>query len=131
MPPVLANVSFGIYAFTPVGWAFMAVIIALEVFIVSRSLSGDWLHEKTAIAVVIANAISGIVGFGLSLFLNGGWWLVVWMPWVSSNEVNISRHWSAISSYYIVAFVLSVAIEGVVEQLMLQSRFERRFGKHV
>ena len=123
---ILANVSFGIFAFTPFGWAFMAAIIVLEILVLSRSLSGKWWHTKTAVTAIIANLVSGAVGFGLSLFLNGGWWLVVWMPWVSSKEVTIPRHLTELSIYYIGAFVLSIAIEGVVEQIRLKSQFEKK-----
>jgi hypothetical protein len=125
MTPVLANVSFGIYVLMPLGWVFMAAIIGIEIVVLSRFLGGVWWHKKAAVAAVVANLVSGAVGLGLSLFLNGGWWLVVWMPWVSSHEVDFSRHFAALSVYYAAAFVLSVGIEGVVEQRMLRSQFEK------
>ncbi|MEL6400874.1 MAG: hypothetical protein AAFO87_02975 [Cyanobacteria bacterium J06607_6] len=125
MIPMLANVSFGILAFTPAGWAFMVAIIVLEILIISRRLSRVWWHRKSAMVVVTANVISGVIGIALSLLLNGGWWLVVWMPWVSSQEVQLPRHLLAISVFYVVAFVLSIAIEGAVGQLMLKSQFAK------
>jgi hypothetical protein len=126
MIPILANVSFGIFAFTPPGWAFMAVIIVLEVLVVSHYLSGVWWQRKSAIATVTANLISGAIGIVLSLLLNGGWWLVVWMPWVSSKEVEFPRQAIELSIFYVAAFVLSVVIEGGIGQLMLKSKFDKK-----
>jgi len=65
------------------------------------------------------------LGFGLSLLANGGWWLVIWMPWVSSNEVDIPADLLAISIYYIICFILSVAIEGLFLQYFLKRYFSR------
>ena len=47
------------------------------------------------------------------------------MPWVSSQEVQLPRHLLATSVFYVVAFVLSIAIEGAIGQLMLKSQFAK------
>lgn len=120
---LLANVSFGIIALTPFGWVFMALIILLECAILSRGLAAVWWDSKVARAATVANLVSGAVGFCLSLYLNSGWWIVIWFPWVSSNEVGIPRQLKMFFVYYIVAFLLSILIEGIVEQLMLRSRY--------
>jgi hypothetical protein len=124
MTPLLANVSFGILAFMPLGWLFMAAIIVLESIVLSRLHDGRWWHTKTALTAAAANVASGVIGLGLSLWLNGGWWLVVWMPWVSDNEVNWASRASLLklTIYYLVAFVLSVVIEALIEQLLLRKR---------
>ncbi|HLP07394.1 MAG TPA: hypothetical protein VK178_04450 [Opitutaceae bacterium] len=123
----LANVSFGVLAFTPYGWAFMAAIILLEWVVLSRVTAGRWWSKGAGWAALLANAISGLLGFGISLWLNGGWWLVVWMPWVSRNEVDWSnsptRH--LLILYYAVAFVLSV-IEVAVERFILAEHASAR-----
>ena len=51
----------------------------------------------------------------------GGWWLVVWFPWVSSHEVDFSipNELTGFIIYYIVAFVLSVVIELLINYSML------------
>ncbi len=121
----IANVSFGLWALLPPGWIFMAAIIALETIVLSRTLYGNWWEEKSAFAAFYANFISGALGFGLSLLANGGWWLVIWMPWVSSNEVDIPADLLAISIYYIICFILSVAIEGLFLQYFLKRYFSR------
>src|SRR4029079_5630289 len=120
---LLANVSFGIIAITPIGWVFMALIILLECAILSRRLAAVWWDSKVARATTVANLVSGVVGFYLSLQHNSGWWVVVWLPWVSRNEVGIPSQLKKFVVYYLVAFLLSILIEGVVEQIMLRSRY--------
>ncbi len=76
------NVSFGIYAFLPMGWLFMALIILGEAFLMSRYLVRKGFDKRIYLSAAVANAISGAVGIAISMALNGGWWLVVWFPWV-------------------------------------------------
>ena len=83
------NVSFGLFAFLPEGWLFMAFVITMEAFIMSFFLSRKKFEKRISIAATTSNIISGIIGIMASLLLNGGWWLVVWFPWVSSHEVNV------------------------------------------
>jgi hypothetical protein len=78
-------------ALTPIGWLFRAIIIAMESSIISRVLFGQWWRKKAATAALVANAASGAVGFAISIWLTGGWWLVVWLPWVSRHEVDPSH----------------------------------------
>ena len=120
---LLANVSFGIIAITPIGWVFMALIVLLECAILSRRLAAVWWDSKVAKVTAVANLVSGAVGFGLSLLHNSGWWVVVWLPWVSRNEVGIPRQLQRFVVYYLAAFLLSILIEGIVEQIMLRSRY--------
>jgi hypothetical protein len=126
MIPIIADVSFGIFAFMPLGWAFMAAIILIEIVVMSRSMTGQWWEKRIAIAATVANLVSGAIGICLSLLLNGGWWLVVWIPWVSRHEVAVPRQFAILTIYYVVAFVLSVIIEGPIEQLILKRRFGTR-----
>lgn len=128
MITTLANVSFGILALTPYGWLFMLAIIALEILVLSRTAMHRWWSAPAAWAAIIANGISGIVGFGVSLVLNGGWWLVVWMPWVSRNEVNWTDGATrqAIIQYYVAAFFLSVLIEIGWERFIIGNKAPAR-----
>ena len=60
--------------------------------------------------------------------LNGGWWLVVWFPWVSSHEVDIhspQEAWGLII-YYLVALILSVLIELLMNHLVLRKLYPFR-----
>lgn len=69
------NVSFGIFAFLPMGWLFMAFIILGEAFLMSRCLVGKGFNKRIYLSAAVANVISGAVGIAASLALNGGWWL--------------------------------------------------------
>ena len=122
------NVSFGIYAFLPMGWLFMAFIILGEAFLMSRYLIGKRFDKRIYLSATVANVVSGAVGIAASMALNGGWWLVVWFPWVSSHEVDIRSPQAvwALVVYYLVALVLSVLIELLVNHLMLRKRFPFR-----
>jgi len=91
------NVSFGIYAFLPMGWLFMAGIILGEAFLMSRYLVRKKFDKKIYLSATVSNIISGAVGIISTLALNGGWWLVVWFPWVSSHEVDIHSRQAALA----------------------------------
>lgn len=119
----LANVSFGIFAFTPLGWLFMALIIILESWIASRYLAGKKLDGTITRSFLAGNIISGIVGIAASMLATGGWWLVVWFPWVTDHEVKPDALPGFIV-YYLVAFVLSVLIEWGVNQAVLHKKYK-------
>ena len=56
------------------------------------------------------------------MILNGGWWLVVWFPWVSSNEVN---GFKGLAVFYAIAFIFTLLIEGTVNCLMLKKDYSK------
>ena len=119
------NVSFGIYAFLPMGWLFMAGIILGEAFLMSRYLIRKKFDKKIYLSATVSNIVSGALGIITTMAQNGGWWLVVWFPWVSSHEVDIHSRQEALALalYYIVALILSVLIELLVNHLMLQKQY--------
>ena len=122
------NVSFGIYAFLPMGWLFMAFIILGEAYLMSRCLTGKGFDKKVYLSATVSNVVSGAVGIAASMALNGGWWLVVWFPWVSSHEVDIhspQEAWGLVV-YYLVALILSVLIELLVNHLVLRKQYPFR-----
>ena len=84
---ITLNVSFGIYAFLPQGWIFMIAIILIECLGFSKLMISKWKETKIYSTMIISNLVSGIIGIIVSMILNGGWWLVVWFPWVGGNEV--------------------------------------------
>ena len=125
MKTVFLNVSFGILAFLPQGWVFMILIMLLESFVMSELLCRKVLNGRITGTVFLSNFISGITGIILTLILNGGWWLVVWFPWVGSHEIDLSvpnALWGLIL-FYLVAFVLSVLIEVTVNWLNLKRTY--------
>ena len=124
MEQILLNVSFGIYAFLPMGWLFMAFIIVGEAFLMSKYLIQQKFNNRIWCSAAISNIVSGIVGIITTMILNGGWWLVVWFPWVSSHEVNTqnSNQLLFLIVYYFAAMILSVLIELLVNHLILKKK---------
>ena len=107
---ILENVSFGIYAFMPQGWLFMISIIILESIIFGRMLQLDLNSFSVYLKIGLSNLVSGIVGIVISMILSGGWWLVVWFPWVGDNEVRDSQM-SLLAIVYGIAFLQTLLIE--------------------
>lgn len=119
---MILNVSFGIFALLPQGWIFMTIIILLECFILSY-LTTKLRYDKLIYSTIfISNFLSGLVGFGISILLNGGWWLVVWFPWVSNHEVG-ENDFNELMIYYGCAFVLTLFIEGLINYLFLRKTY--------
>lgn len=126
------NVSFGIYAFLPMEWLFMAFVILGEGFLMSWNLIRIKFDKKIYLTAALSNIVSGAVGIITTLELNGGWWLVVWFPWVSKHEVDIhdpQSLWTLVL-YYFAALILSVLIELLINHLMLQKRYPFRKTLH-
>ena len=119
------NVSFGIYAFLPMGWLFMAFVILGEGFLMSWHLIRKKFDKKIYLTAALSNIVSGAAGIITSLALNGGWWLVVWFPWVSKHEVDIRdpKSLRILVLFYAAALILSVLIELLVNHLMLQKQY--------
>ena len=119
------NVSFGIYAFLPMGWLFMAFVMLGEGFLMSWRLIRKKFNKRIYLTAALSNIISGAVGIITTLELNGGWWLVVRFPWVSKHEVDIHDPQSlrTLVLFYAAALILSVLIELLVNHLMLRKRY--------
>jgi sterol desaturase/sphingolipid hydroxylase (fatty acid hydroxylase superfamily) len=120
---IVLNVSFGIYAFLTQGWILMIAIILIECLGLSYFLTKKIKNKKIYNTVIISNIISGIVGIIGSMILNGSWWLVVWLPWVSSNEVSSKNGFKTFVIFYLIAFLLTIIIEGIVNYLMLKKEY--------
>lgn len=103
----------------------MAFVIISECLIVSRILAKSWGNKRIYLAVGGANIASGLFGIIASMWMNGGWYLVVWFPWVSSNEVNInnSEARNALIFFYILSFILSLVIETIINILLLRRNY--------
>ena len=130
---ITLNVSFGIYAFLPQGWMFMIAIILIECLGLSKLLTNKWKDTKIYTTIVFSNFVSGLIGIIGSMILNGGWWLIVWFPWVSDNEVKGNEGFKWLAILYLIAFVLTIIIEGIINTLMLKKDYSRKeiIGKTV
>ena len=122
---ILLNVSFGIFAFLPQGWLFMAFVILIESVVLTKLLRHKWYDKRIYGTATLTNLISGITGIVVSMKLNGGWWLVVWFPWVSSKEVNAENiNWLIV--FYACAFILTIIIELFTNWLFLRKFYKRK-----
>lgn len=122
---IILNVSFGIYAFLPQGWMFMIAIILIECLGLSYLLNKEWRNYGIYKTIILSNLVSGIIGIVGSMILNGGWWLVVWFPWVSDNEVSGNKGFKWLAILYSIAFVLTIIIEGIINYLMLKKKYKK------
>ena len=122
---ILLNVSFGIYAFLPQGWIFMAFVIFLECLVMTRLLMQKWLDKRIYGVSTLTNIISGLFGIIISMILYGGWYIVVWFPWVSSNQFDLStpNALQELIIFYLSAFVLTLIIESVINILFLRKHY--------
>lgn len=123
------NVSFGIFAFLPQGWIFMAFVIFIECVILCRFLNETWFNKKIYGITTLTNVISGIIGIVISMILNGGWYLVVWFPWVSSNEITLTNKESlnGLINFYLGAFVLTIILETLTNWLFLRKLYKTKW----
>lgn len=106
----------------------MAFVIMIECLSISKFLSNRWKNWKLYRTVTLSNLISGVVGIIGSMILNGGWWLVVWFPWVSDHEIDVdnNENLKELIIFYLVAFILSVIIETVINCLLLKNHYSMR-----
>lgn len=103
----------------------MILIILLEAWLMSRWLCKKRLDRRITGTAFLSNFVSGLAGIITTLILNGGWILVVWFPWVSTHEIDISSRDGLLGFcvIYLIAFVLSVLIEALINWLMLRKRY--------
>ena len=122
---VILNVSFGVFAFLPQGWLFMAFVIAGEAFLMSKYLVKKKFDNRIWWSAITSNIVSGVIGILTSMALNGGWWLVVWFPWVSSHEVDIhnTNQLLFLIVYYFAALILSVLLELLMNHLFFRKKY--------
>ena len=125
---LLNTAYFGKYASLPMGWLFMACLLAIEIVVLSQILSRSYFNPRIAFVALISNVVSGIVGAYTSIAINGGRLLTVWLPWVSSHEVNLENDEELFSFvlYFAVVFVATVLIELIVNSIFLKKRYEFR-----
>lgn len=123
------NVNFGLFAlFSPLAWVYDLLVLILESFLAVKILLKLAYNGRIYFSVCLSNLVSGIAGFALTLLLTGGWILVIWQPYVGPKEIMGPPFgaWGNFILYYVLAFVLSVGIEFLVNWLCLKSRFDAR-----
>ena len=125
---LLDTAYFGKYASLPMGWIFMACLVAIEAVFMSKILAHAYFNSRVAFVVLISNIVSGIASVYASIAINGGRLLTVWFPWVSSNEVDTENEEELFSFflYCALAFIFTVIIELIINSIFLKKRYEFR-----
>lgn len=103
----------------------MAFIILIECLILTKAFNQTWFSKKTYGLTALTNLISGIVGIVISMILNGGWLMVVWFPWVGSNEIDLSdkENINGLIVFYLFAFILTMIIETFINWLFFRGHY--------
>ena len=93
----LLNVSFGLYAFLPQGWLFMAFVILAEAILMSLYLTRKIFNGLVYTSAVVSNVVSGLFGIIVSMVLNGGLWLDARISGMKSMFIALRRYgdWSS------------------------------------
>lgn len=106
----------------------MAFVIILECLIITRVLLPNWFNKRIYGITTLTNIISGLTGIIISMILNGGWFLVVWFPWVSNHEINLAKKEElyGLIIFYAAAFVLTLIIEIITNVLFLRKFYLKK-----
>jgi len=106
----------------------MAFVILIECLTMTRVLLPRAFDKRIFIVTALTNVVSGAAGIFISMALNGGWWLVVWLPWVSSNEIDLSikGELKTLIIYYAMAFVLTLIIETIINVPLLSRHYSTK-----
>ena len=64
------NVSFGIFAFLPMGWLFMAFVIFGEAFLMCKYLIQKKFDARIYKSAAVSNIVSGVIGIIISMALS-------------------------------------------------------------
>mgnify|MGYP001128833799 CR=1 FL=1 len=126
---MLLNVPFGIVIFHHLGWIYILYVLVLECVLTAKYLNGKYQFDRRISAsVIVGNIVSGIVGIIASILATGGWWLVLWIPLVSGNEISAGdpMAWLGLTLYYLIAFIISVALESLVNLGILHGHYTNR-----
>src|SRR3954462_8876278 len=82
---VKTAISFGHYFWSPYSFVVLALVSFAEAFLFYRFLpanSGTSTFNRILLAVLVGNTTSFLCEYYLSVFLNGGYRVLVWIPWV-------------------------------------------------
>lgn len=125
---LLDTAYFGKYVYLPMGWLFMVCLVAIEIVVMSQIMERKYFNARIAFVTLVSNVVSGIVGAYASLAHNAGKMLTVWLPWVSSREVDLENDEALFGFvlYFAVSFLMTVVVELIVNALFLKKRFEFR-----
>ena len=76
------RIDFVNYYWTPYPFIILFIIGLIEGIIASKLLSGKSFNRRILLTILLANVIGYFGESGLSIILNGGYRMFVWIPWV-------------------------------------------------
>lgn len=125
MRPVFVRtaINFGHLFWTPYAFMAMATVAFAEAIIFCKLLAvsrHSKIFRNMLVAMIIANIASFFTEYYLSVFLNGGYRILVWIPWV---KVLQAEERSIYFSSFAVIFAATVLIEFVIVAIVLHSRY--------
>ena len=112
------NVSMALLILLPQGWAIISAILLLEVSLFYFLLKRQYKFGGLFWRLTISNLVSGVLGFLLSLKLNGVWLGAFWFPWVSSHEIKFMSLYFII--YFLIIFIITLIIEIPINILLFK-----------
>lgn len=120
MPEDIFRVSFRQYFWTPLPFLFLLIIALFEGCIASRILQREVFNKHIIITFLISNITGYFIEYFLSVFLNGGYTLLVWMPWV---KIIGHKDLFVYAISFPLIFIVTLLVEGLMNWLLLRRSY--------
>lgn len=120
MPEDIFRVSFRQYFWTPLPFIFLLLIALLEGCIASQLLKREVFNKHIIITFLISNITGYFVEYFLSVLLNGGFTLLVWVPWV---KIIGTKDLFVYAISFPIIFIVTLLVEGLMNWLLLTETY--------
>ncbi|CAN5493623.1 hypothetical protein BH11BAC5_BH11BAC5_55050 [soil metagenome] len=117
------RITFRDYFWTAYPFIFLLITAILEGCIASRLLKKVTFDIRIAGALIIANIISYFSEYFISIALNGGHVLLVWIPWV--KIIGTEDLFNYLISFPLI-LILTLLFEGLINWILLKRSFTWR-----
>ncbi len=114
------RISFREYFWTPLPFLFLLIIAFFEGCIASRLLKREKFNKYIITAFLISNITGYFIEYFLSIFVNGGNIMLVWIPWV--KIIGPQDLFNYLISFPLI-FIMTLLIEGSMNWLLLSSSY--------
>lgn len=117
------RVTFSHYFWTSIPFIVLLIIALMEGCIASWLLKNKTFNRQIIIVIIISNAIGYFSEYFLSVLINGGHILLVWIPWVKIiGTIDLIDYILSFPFIYLV----TVLVEGSVNWLLLKHNFANK-----
>lgn len=117
---IVADVIAGFFLPGLFGWFFLFFVLISESLLLSKYLTKTWLSKNVFVSVIVANLITTVIGYFLLDVEKNGGHLLNWIPvYYYHGNVRIGPT----SSLFLLSFMMSAIIEGLVNWVMLKKHF--------